>query len=168
MSEQPGGRAAFRYKSAEIAVALILIALGALIAFDSLRIGARWIADGPQTGYFPLYIALILCIVSAVNVVRALRIKPEANRSFVQVGQLRLVLSVLVPAAVFVGVISWTGLYLAATLFIAFFMYRLGGYPWWKAASGGVGAGVVLFVLFEIWFLVPLPKGPLERALGVG
>ena len=168
MSQDSDTRPALRHKGAEIAVALILMAFGALIAFDSVRIGARWIADGPQTGYFPLYISLLLCAVSAVNLALALRMKPEANRTFVQRGQLKLVLSVLVPAAVFVGVISWTGLYLAATLFIAFFMYRLGGYPWWKAASGGVGTGVVLFLLFEIWFLVPLPKGPLERALGVG
>lgn len=168
MSTDSGTRPALRHKSAEIAVALIIIALGALIASDSLRIGARWTADGPQTGYFPLYIALILCAASAVNLVLALRMKPQANRSFVQVGQLKLVLAVLVPAAVFVAVIPWTGMYLAATLFIAFFMRRLGKYSWWKAGSASLATGVVLFFLFEIWFLVPLPKGPLERMLGVG
>jgi hypothetical protein len=75
---------------------------------------------------------------------------------------------VLVPSAVFVAVIPWTGLYVAATAFTAYFMHRLGGYRWWKALASSVATGLVLFVLFEIWFLVPLPKGPLERWLGVG
>jgi hypothetical protein len=105
---------------------------------------------------------------SAVNLAIALAMKPEANRSFVGRGQLKLVLSVLVPSAVFVAVIPWTGLYVAATAFTAYFMHRLGGYRWWKALASSVATGLVLFVLFEIWFLVPLPKGPLERWLGVG
>jgi hypothetical protein len=29
-----------------------------------------------------------------------------------------------------------------------------------------VGIPVVLFLVFELWFLVPLPKGPLERLIG--
>jgi len=168
MSGNSDGRPALRHKSAEIAVALVIIALGALIAFDALRIGARWVADGPQTGYFPFYIVLILMAASAVNLLIALRMKPEANKTFVHPGQLKLVLSVLVPSAVFVAVIPWTGLYLAATLFIAYFMHRLGGYRWWKALASSVATGLVLFALFEMWFLVPLPKGPLERWLGVG
>ena len=48
-------------------------------------------------------------------------------------------------------------------------MRWLGKYAWWK-----IGAGVrrqrcvVFFLMFEIWFKVPLPKGPLEAALGFG
>lgn len=168
MSGKPEERPALSHKGAEIGVALIIIALGALIAFDAQRIGARWVADGPQTGYFPFYVVLILIGASAINLAIAAAMKPEANRTFVQVGQLKLVLSVLVPSAVFVGVISWTGFYVAATAFTGYFMHRLGGYRWWKALAASVATGVVLFVLFEIWFLVPLPKGPLERWLGVG
>jgi len=161
-------RPALSTKGAEIGVALVIIALGALIAFDAQRIGARWVADGPQTGYFPFYIVLILIGASAVNLAVAAAMKPEANKTFVQVGQLKLVLSVLLPSAVFVAVIPWTGLYVAATVFMAYFMHRLGGYRWWKAALASIATGLVLFVLFEVWFLVPLPKGPLERWLGVG
>ncbi len=161
-------RPALSHKGAEIGVALIIMALAALIAFDAQRIGARWVADGPQTGYFPFYVALVLIGASAINLAVALAMKPAANRTFVQVGQLKLVLSVLVPSAVFVAVVPWTGLYVAATVFTAYFMHRLGGYRWWKALAASAATGVVLFVLFEIWFLVPLPKGPLERWLGVG
>jgi hypothetical protein len=29
-----------------------------------------------------------------------------------------------------------------------------------------VAVPVITFLIFEVWFLVPLPKGPLEAALG--
>jgi putative tricarboxylic transport membrane protein len=165
---KPENRAAFSTRSAELAVAGLILALAVLMLFESARIGARWVEDGPQTGYFPFYVALILAAASIVNILFALRIPRERNVTFVQVGQLKLVLSVLLPSVVFVAVVPWAGLYVAATLFIAYFMRSLGQYVWWKAAATSVGTGVTLFLLFEIWFLVPLPKGPLERLLGVG
>jgi putative tricarboxylic transport membrane protein len=159
---------ALRSRSAEIAVAAAMFAIGALIVVDSLRIGARWGADGPQTGYFPFWVALFVCIASAWNIAAAVLAKPEANKTFVERGQLRLVLAVLVPAAVFVGLVGWIGLYVAGALFIGFFMRWLGHYAWWKVGALSVGVMVVFFLIFERWFLVPLPKGPLERLLGLG
>jgi len=149
-------------------LALVIFAIGALIVIDSLRIGARWGADGPQTGYFPFYVALMVCLASAWNVLAALLMKREANTTFVARGQLKLVLAVLVPTVVFVGLVGWIGLYVAGALFIGFFMRWLGKYAWWKVGAVGVGVMVVLFFIFERWFLVPLPKGPLERLLGLG
>jgi hypothetical protein len=90
------------------------------------------------------------------------------NKAFVQVGQLKLVLSVLVPSAVYVALVGWIGIYVSAVLFVGLFMRWLGKYPWWKVGVVSVGHSVVLFCIFEIWFLVPLPKGPLERLLGLG
>ena len=168
MSQQPVERAAFRLRSAEIGIALLFLAFGAIVIFDSVRQGARWIADGPQPGYFPFYLGLLICISSAVTLVRALLMPAANNRTFVQVGQLKLVLSVLVPSAVFVALVGWLGIYVAAVLFVALFMRWLGKYPWWKVGAVAIGHSVVLFLIFEVWFLVPLPKGPLERLLGVG
>jgi hypothetical protein len=51
---------------------------------------------------------------------------------------------------------------------VALFMRWLGKYPWWKVVAVSIGHSVALFLIFEVWFLVPLPKGPLERLLGIG
>ena len=161
-------RAAFRVRSAEIGIALLFLAFGAIVIFDSVRQGARWVADGPQPGYFPFYLGVIICISSAVTLVRALMMPAGKNKTFVQVGQLKLVLSVLVPSAVYVALVGWLGIYASAVLFVALFMRWLGKYPWWKVGAVSVGHSIVLFLIFEVWFLVPLPKGPLERLLGVG
>jgi len=162
-----GARPAFRQKSAEMAVAAFIFLLGAIVIYDSARLGARWGDDGPQAGYFPFYIGLILCASSAVNLVLALLNRRDQDRTFVEVGQLKLVLTVLIPSAIYVGLIGWTGIYVASAVYVAFFMRRLGKYPWWKVAAVSIGNSVAFFLIFEIWFKVPLPKGPVEALLGL-
>ena len=56
---------------------------------------------------------------------------------------------------------------MSSTLFVAFFMRWLGKYAWWKVAAVSIGNSVVFFLIFEMWFKVPLPKGPLEALLGL-
>jgi putative tricarboxylic transport membrane protein len=169
MSENGGGRAAFRLKSAELAVAGLFMLAGLVVIYDSVRLGYGWQeVHGPQPGYFPFYIGLFMCIASAANIVRALLLKVEQNVPFVYMGQLKLVLSVLVPTAVYVAAVTWIGIYVASILFIGFFMRWLGKYPWWKVAIVSGGAVFVFFMIFEKWFLVPLPKGPLESLIGLG
>ncbi len=161
-------RAALGLKSAEIALALVLFALGAIVIFDSLRLGMRWGSEGPQPGYFPFYLGVFICCACLVTIVLAALVPAAKDRAFVKVGQLKLVLSVLVPSAVFVALVGWLGIYVSAVLFVALFMRWLGKYPWWKVAAVSLGHSVALFVVFEIWFLVPLPKGQFERWLGIG
>ena len=168
MSEANQQRPALRDKTAEMVVAGFTFVLGAIAMYDSWRLGARWAEDGPQTGYFPFYVGLIICIASAVNFIRGLLISKKDNGTFVEVGQLKLVLSVLVPSAVYVVLVGWLGIYVSSTVYIAFFMLWLGKYPWWKAALVSIGTSVFFYSVFEIWFQVPLPKGPIESLLGLG
>lgn len=157
-------RAAFSQKSAEIAVAALIFLLGAIVIYDSLRVGIRWADDGPQSGYFPFYIGLLVCGSSVLNVVFALS-KSIQGKAFVEVGSLKLVLTVLVPTVIYVALIAWIGIYVASALFVAFFMRWLGKYPWWKSAAVSIGNSAVFFLIFEVWFKIPLPKGPLEALL---
>jgi len=165
MSESSRGKPAFRIRAAEVVVAAGFLALGAIVIFDSVRLGFGWREDGPQAGYFPFYIGSIICVSALINVAAALAVAKEANRSFVEVDQLKLVLAVLLPTAVYVGLIGWIGIYVASAVFVAFFMRWLGKYPWWKVAAVSVGNSVVFFLIFEVWFKIPLPKGPLEAVL---
>jgi putative tricarboxylic transport membrane protein len=162
-----GARPAFRQKSAEMALAAFIFLLGAIVIYDSVRLGARWGDDGPQAGYFPFYIGLILCGSSAMNLVRAVLDRRDRDRTFVEVGQLKLVLTVLIPSAIYVGLIGWTGIYVASAVYVALFMRRLGKYSWWKVAAVSIGNSVAFFLIFEMWFKVPLPKGPVEALLGL-
>ena len=157
---------ALRQRSAEVVVAAFFILIGAIVVVDSLRLGAKWGDDGPQAGYFPFYIGLLVCGASLVNMLVGF-FKVERDQVFVELGALKLVLTVLVPAAIYVALITWLGIYLSSALFVAFFMRWLGKYVWWKVAAVSIGNSVVFFLIFEMWFKVPLPKGPLEAALGL-
>jgi putative tricarboxylic transport membrane protein len=167
MEDGQAGRAAARQKSVEIVVAVLFLAMGALVIYDSVRLGATWGSDGPRPGYFPFYVGLIMCLSSAFTLIRAAFFGAAGSKDFVGVGQLKDVLAVLVPATVYVAVIAWTGIYVASAVFIALFMFWLGKYRWWLAAAVGIGTAAVFYVIFEIWFKVPLPKGPLENLLGL-
>ncbi len=166
MSDQDD-RPAASTRTLDLAVAALIFLLGALVIYDSWRLGARWAEDGPQTGYFPFYVGLLICGSSIATFVRGLYDAKAARRPFVTVGQLRMVLFMLVPTVVYVALIRYLGLYVASTLFIALFMVWLGKYGWFKTALVSVGVSVVSFLLFEVWFRVPLPKGPLETLLGL-
>ena len=165
MSDGGEERAAFGQKSAEVVVAALFLLLGGIVVWDSVRLGARWADDGPQAGYFPFYIGVLVCLASAVNLVVAF-LKKE-NPAFVGVEQLKLVLSVLVPSILYAGLVAAIGIYVASIVFVAFFMRWLGKYEWWKVAAVSIGNSVVFFVIFEVWFKVPLPKGVVERMLGL-
>jgi len=165
MSEGGEDRPAFGHKSAEVVVAALFLLLGAIVVWDSVRLGARWGEDGPQAGYFPFYIGVLVCVASAINLVVAF-LKKE-DHGFVGVAQLKLVLAVLVPSILYAGLVAAIGIYVASIVFVAFFMRWLGKYPWWKVAAVSIGNSVVFFLIFESWFKVPLPKGIVERLLGL-
>ena len=167
MSEGREGRVAFRTRSAEIAVAALFLAAGVLVMYDSVRLGATWGDDGPKPGYFPFYIGLIMTVAAVMNLARGFMIAREKNAPFVLAGQLKMVLTVLVPSAIYAAAITWIGIYVSSIVFIAFFMRWLGKFAWWKVAAVSIGTAVALFLIFERWFLVPLPKGPIEAFLGL-
>jgi putative tricarboxylic transport membrane protein len=150
----------------EIAVALVFAVVAVVVMLDSNRIGNGWAADGPEAGYFPFHVGLIMFISSAVILIGNLVSRTPNRRAFVERGQFWLVMKVLIPTILFVTLIWLIGIYLAAAVFIAFFMYWLGKYPVHKILPVAILIPLVLFFMFEIWFLVPLPKGPVEAMLG--
>ena len=162
-----GEHSAASVRAVEIGVAAVVFLFGAVVVFDSIRIGARWGEDGPQAGYFPFYVGLLIGLSSAAIFVRALRDPALVAESFVSREALKKILTVLVPTVVYVALIKYLGFYVASTVYIAYFMWALGKYPWIKIVPVAAGVSVAFFLVFETWFQVPLPKGPLEAALGL-
>jgi hypothetical protein len=142
------------------------MALLALIGiYGSLKVGIGWGDEGPRAGFFPFYVSLIVLISCAVNTFSAIT-TGDKRELFAEWGQLRQVLSVLVPVIVYVALVPYIGIYVASALMIAFFMRAFGRYGWIVTAAVAVAVPVLTFLMFEIWFLVPLPKGPVESMLG--
>jgi hypothetical protein len=159
-------RGAARTVVVDLVVALLVFALGALVAYDSFRLGASWGSDGPQAGYFPFYIGFLICTCSAAVAAQSLARLRTDHRVFVSGEQFRQVLVILVPSAVYVLGVWLIGIYVSSALFIALFMRFAGHYSSLRSAVVGLAVAGAAFVMFEIWFKIPLPKGPLERLLG--
>ncbi|WP_313300200.1 tripartite tricarboxylate transporter TctB family protein [Diaphorobacter sp.] len=151
-------------RTVEWVVAAILFVLSAIVIWDNQRIGAGWDDSGPQAGYFPMRIGIAVALAALCVAWQALR--QPSQGLFATWGQLKSVAQVLVPLTIYIALIGVLGIYVASALFIAAFMRFAGGYAWWKAILTGVLTNLVLFVVFEIQFKVPLPKGPLEAWLG--
>ncbi len=151
-------------RTLEIVTAISFLITGSIVMWDSSRAGAGWGADGPQSGYFPFYVGLLMNIASLGNL--SLGLKSDRSESFVSRPQIKLVLAIFLPCLVYVAVMQWLGLYVSSVIFIAVFMRWQGQFSFLKSALTPIIVVIVLFVMFEIWFKVPLIKGPLEAALG--
>ena len=151
-------------RTLEIITAVFFIAVGSIVMWDSSRIGASWGADGPQSGYFPFYIGLLMNIASVINLILAF--KSDKTVSFVSRPEIKLVFAIFLPCLIYVAVMQFMGLYLASLIFIAVFMHWQGKFSVFKSVLTSSIVVIVLFVMFEIWFKVPLIKGPLEAVLG--
>ncbi len=150
----------------EMGVAAAMALLGAITIFGSLKVGTGWGAEGPKSGFFPFWIGLIVVLTSVYNFGRVYMGR-DSRKLFAEWGQIRQVLKVVWPLALYVAAIPWTGIYLASTLLVLGFMRYLGRYGWPLTLAISVGLSILIYVTFENWFLVPLPKGPLEDWLGL-
>lgn len=151
-------------RTADLTTALVLMAGGVLVIADSLRLGIGWGTDGPESGFFPFWLAVLLIASCGAIALQAWR--RASPVPFVTRERLRPVLTTLLPATGFVVLTQFVGLYVATAAFMAFYMRWIGRYPWLAVATVSVLFPLVTFVVFEKWFLVPMPKGPLEAWLG--
>ena len=157
-------------RAADLITAVALLGLGGVVIVDAVRLGSGWGGEGPRSGFFPFWLAVLLVLCSAAIVAQALR-RP-AGKPFVRREQLVPVLKVVIPVALFITVTdppgppNGLGLYVAAVLYIATYMRWVGRHRWPAVVLVSIAVPVAAFVVFERWFLVPMPKGPLEAWLG--
>jgi len=154
------------YQAVELVVAFIIFLIGAVMMMDSYRIGMGWAPEGPQAGYFPFRTGAIISISSVIVFLRALFGKKRNHELFVSWDRFKQVLCVLIPAVLYVLVTQFIGIYVASTLFIGGFMRAMAKFSWLKVIVVSVCISAALFYMFEIQFMVPLPKGPLESLFG--
>ena len=160
-----GGSLGMRWP--ELLMAAFMLGVAALVITDSLRVGTDWGDDGPKSGYFPFYIGLLLAISSGWILVNQLRRWSQDTEVFAEHAQLRLVMAVFVPMVVYVLMIFGIGIYFSSAVLIGYFMFRYGRYSWVITLPVAIGVPLFFYVVFERWFLVMLPKGPIETLFGL-
>ena len=158
----PAARSGIPTYVVEAIVAGLIIVMGIVVLQGSWSLGSKWTSEGPGSGYFPFYIGVLMCLSGAGAMYQALMAKERNREVFVDREQLTRVLQVLVPACIYVGAVQFLGLYVASALYIAGFMILLGKYSPLKSIVTALVVNVVFFLMFEVWFKVPLFKGSLD------
>ena len=151
-------------RTADLITGLAVMLLGGVVIFDAVRIGIGWGTDGPKSGFFPFWLAVIMLAACLLILVQS--IWRPSPAPFVTRKKLGPVLKVLWPAVAAVALMQFVGLYVASALYMAFYMRWVGRHGWLVVVTLAVLVPVVTFFVFETWFLVPMPKGPLETWLG--
>jgi putative tricarboxylic transport membrane protein len=164
--ERVDDRPVARTRSVDMAVSLLLLSVAALLGRDSWRIGAGWASDGPQAGYFPFYLSVLLGLASLYGLVSVLLAKETSSAAFVTRDQFVRVMQVFVPTLLFVAFTQFLGLYVASFVLVAGFMWYVGGLAVWKSVLTSFLFTAAMFITFEIAFDVLMPKGPLEAVFG--
>jgi putative tricarboxylic transport membrane protein len=155
---------------ADLVTAASLMLLGGIIVYDTTRLGIGWGAEGPQSGFFPFWLAALLTALSAVIFLQSLLRRSE--RPFVLRERFSPVLKVALPLTGFIiltdppGPWSGLGLYVAAGLYLGFYMRWVGRHDWRAVVALSIAVPVISFLIFETWFLVAMPKGPVEAWFG--
>lgn len=167
LEEQPSAdRPVVGARAVDIAVSLLLLALAALLGWDSWRIGNSWAPDGPQAGYFPFYLAVMMALASLFGLAKTILRGHFAGEAFVTREPFIRVMQVFLPTLAFCIAIQFLGLYVASFFLVAGFMWWVGKIAAWISLLTGFVFTAVMFMTFEVAFNVIMPKGPLEAAFG--
>jgi putative tricarboxylic transport membrane protein len=168
MSDQPHmAESGPSQRTVEILVALATLTFGIVVLIGAFQVGIDWGVEGPKPGFFPFYVSLFIIAASLYNLLQATSLGGIKQGLFSSWEQLRRVMSVVVPASIYVALVPFLGMYVSSILLIAVFMMWLGGYSAWKTVPIAVGVPVVAYMVFERYFQIPLPKGPIEYWLGL-
>ena len=163
---EPDSPAVADTRTVDVTVSLLLLALALTLGYDNWRTGIAWDSTGPQAGYFPFYLSVILGGASLYGLATTVLARRETSETFVTRAQLRRVMAVFVPTLLFCLATQFLGLYVASFLLIAVFMRMVGKIALWKSLLTAFLFTAIMFVTFDIAFDVIMPKGPLEAALG--
>ena len=152
-------------RTLEVATAAALVLVGAVVVAESLTHDIGWNETGPGSGYFPFRVGLLLVGVAIIRLLQV-RLKPDTT-VFVTREEFRRSLSVFWPTFALVVAMFPLGCYVPSGAYLAWMMRRHGGHGWLLSIVYGAAVMTAFFLIFDLWFRVPLAKGPLEGALGL-
>ena len=152
----------------EVAAALATAAVGAVVCYGASLNGISWGDGGPQPGYFPFYIGLLIILGSTATVVQTVvKRAATADVTFIDGERLRTVVMFFLPIVAFVAISAWLGLYIGMAIYTFYAMRFAAGFRIPTALLTAVIVVAVNFIIFEKLFVVPLLKGPVLEYFGI-
>lgn len=153
-------------RQAEIGFALLAGLAGFVILTGAMELDTGWSRSGPEAGYFPFRLGVLLMAASGIILLRVL-LQRGPREAFLTWGAAKKLLAFLLPLVGFLLLIQPVGLYIAGAAYLFVALAIMGRVPWLKSGLIAVLVPVLLFIAFEYAFRAPLPKGPLGPLFGL-
>jgi putative tricarboxylic transport membrane protein len=131
----------------------ILLAIG--FALSAFAIEESFLSDAVGPKAFPLIVAVILGVSSAV-----IALRPDPEPVWPGLGRLIEVFAAVVVMALYAELLPVAGFVIATAFAAAYLAWRLGSRPL-GAIAVGVGTSVGIYVIFHLILGLSLAKGPL-------
>ena len=146
-------------KKADLYFTLFLLALSAFTFVEGLGYPYEF-RGGLGSGFFPVWISVLLFVLSLINALKILRsLKKEDKRFFVSKTHRDRVALFLLSLLVYVVAITYLGI-LSATLLYALFVYKIfDGFTWKSTLPPAIGLVVFIYVTFHLVLGLRLPAG---------
>jgi len=148
-------------KKADIITALILMLFGLIVAYDAIDKGIGWGAEGPRAGFFPFVMALLVIGGTAMVIGQAIKgtSSLKGAKRFVEAGGMKPIMIVIIPAVLMILLTEVIGLYLAAIIYLVGYIKWAGNHSWRTSLLIGILVPLVSYVVFDKFFLIPMPMG---------
>lgn len=143
----------------ELLCAGAFLVLTAVVIADSVRIGFGWEKWGPQAGFLPFWVAIVMVFCGGVIFIQGLFMKVQGS-FFMSRPAMWAMTWVFLTTSLFVLMILYLGIYIATAVFAALFSAWLGRYPWYVVLAFAIITPIVVFYGMEKGLMIPLPKSP--------
>ncbi len=147
----------------EYVVCALLLGMGVVLFQEALRLGPGWGWSGPDPGFFP-FVMTVMMTGGALVTVFLVWLKPD-RRPFFEVSQEIVdLVKVATPILVAVFILRYAGIYITAGLYIGFFMVWYGKFKWYWGLVGAIALPVVLWAVLTKGFNIPMPMSMFYRS----
>lgn len=146
----------FTLKIGDVAASVAFFALAVFVMIEGGRLGAGWDERGPQSGFFPFWLAVLMGFGAVATFIKSLR-RSSPGPFFENRQEVRDLLRVGVPLAVTVISIPWLGIYVATALYVWLFAWWYGAFRWWTSLLGALAFAALLYITLTRGMNVPMP-----------
>jgi hypothetical protein len=145
-------------RRAQVRMALGLTLGAAVLLRQAVRLP---LARPVDAGFFPFWLSAGVGLAAVLLVGRQLLAPARAADAepFIPVEAWRPLVVVIVPIVAIIALIRWLGIYLGGALYLAGYMWLVGRFRWTAIIPVSLAIPVALFLIFERWFLLPMPGG---------
>lgn len=168
--ETSASRTLVTRRALEVVAALFAFAFGTTIILGALEYHVGWGDRGPEPGYFPFWMGLIVVVGSIGALFEALLSRRHADAPVaINADQARRIVTFLLPMVGFLALalVFKLGLYVAMVAYVLTVMLWQGRYRLPAALAVSLGTAAAFYFMFELWLHVPLMKGPIEAWFGL-